>query len=62
MDKYEAVLDIIGIDAPIANALRRIMISEVYIFIIIRSQLWLLKKYYCIKIHLLFLMKFWSID
>jgi DNA-directed RNA polymerase alpha subunit len=29
IDKYEAVLDIIGIDAPIANALRRIMISEV---------------------------------
>ena len=45
MDKYEAVLDIVGIDAPIANALRRIMISEVsFLFYYKRFQPSPLKK------------------
>lgn len=30
VDEDEAVFDVIGIDAAIANALRRIMIAEVY--------------------------------
>jgi DNA-directed RNA polymerase alpha subunit len=47
MDKHQCELDVIGIDAPLANALRRIMIAEViikYLYKVIISEMYRLLK------------------
>ena len=51
----------IHIQAPIANAIRRIMIAEVLPQITYRSQQWLYIKFRLYKIQVLSLMKFWLI-